>query len=294
MKFSIIIPTCDRPAQLQECLRCVVRQEAASYEIIVTDDSRTETPQHAIQGIQWVRGPRRGPAANRNCGARHATGEWLIFLDDDCLPATGWLAAYEAAAAPALDVMEGMTECPEGDAFALREIVENPHGGALWSCNLAVRRAIFETLGGFDEDFTEACAEDMEFAHRLRAGGMHGVFARHAVVIHPARHFDPCRLLKRTAAHRWIILYRLKTGISPGLAASPVRAIADLVSREWLDSLRLFHHLGRSRNRRRFKQMTLEALWRFVSLPAFLPYYLFWELRYRGMLSRRARSRANG
>jgi GT2 family glycosyltransferase len=294
MKFSIIIPTCDRPAQLQECLRRVVRQEAASYEVIVTDDSRIETPQYAIKGLQWVRGPRRGPAANRNCGARRATGEWLIFLDDDCLPAAGWLAGYEAAAMPEADVMEGLTECPEGDAFALREIVENRNGGALWSCNLAVRREKFEELGGFDEDFTQACAEDMEFAHRLRARGMRSVFVENATVIHPARHFAPSRLLKRTAAHRWILLYRLKAGISPGLAAKPWRAMADLVAREWLDSLRLFYHLGRSRNRRRFKQMTLEALWRFASLPAFLPYYLFWELRHRGMLSRRMQRRANG
>ena len=294
MKFSIIIPTCDRPAQLQECLRRVMAQEAASYEVIVTDDGLTDSPPHAVRGMRWVQGPGRGPAANRNCGARHATGEWLVFLDDDCLPQPGWLAAYEAAAAPGLDVMEGRTECPHSDSFTLHDIVENPDGGAYWSCNLAVRREKFEALGGFDEDFTQPCAEDMEFAHRMRARGLKLAFVADALVIHPPRGMSAERLLRRTAAHRWILLYRLKTGISPALDCSLPRAIADLIAREWLDSLRLFRHLGRAGNRRRLKQMTLEAVWRFVSLPAFLPYYLFWELRFRGMLSRRGRTRGNG
>jgi GT2 family glycosyltransferase len=294
MKFSIVIPTCDRPAQLQECLLRVMAQEASSYEVIVSDDSRAATQQYAADGLRRVQGPQGGPAANRNCGARHATGEWLVFLDDDCLPAPGWLAAYEAAAAPGLDVLEGRTECPHADGFTFHDIVENVVGGAYWSCNLAVRRERFEELGGFDEDFTQACAEDMEFAHRMRARGLKSQFVEAALVIHPPRPVSAGRLLGRTAAHRWILLYRLKTGVSPGLDCSAPRAIADLIVREWLDSLRLFHHLGRRANRRRLKQMTLEALWCFVSLPAFLPYYLFWELRFRRMLSRRARSRGNG
>ena len=44
--------------------------------------------------VRWNEGPRRGPAANRNFGARVADGEWLIFLDDDCNPRPGFLAAY--------------------------------------------------------------------------------------------------------------------------------------------------------------------------------------------------------
>jgi len=290
MKFSIIIPTCNRPAQLQECLRRVMAQEATSYEVIVTDDGGTEAPL-AVQGMRMVHGPRRGPAANRNHGARHATGEWLVFLDDDCLPDPGWLAAYDAAARPEIDVMEGLTACPLPDSFVLHEIVENVKGNVYWSCNLAVRREKFEALGGFDEDFSEACGEDMELAHRTRA--LKRVFVENARVIHPARPFDFGGLLKRTAAHHWILLYRLKTGGAPSLESSAFAAMADLVVREWLDSLRLFRHLSRPGNRRP-RRMTADALWRFASLPAFLPFYLFWDLRHRRMLSRRRATRANG
>ena len=42
--------------------------------------------------VSWGRGPRRGPAANRNAGALRARGEWLAFTDDDCVPDPNWLA----------------------------------------------------------------------------------------------------------------------------------------------------------------------------------------------------------
>jgi GT2 family glycosyltransferase len=228
-----------------------------------------------------VQGPRRGPAANRNCGARRATGEWLVFLDDDCLPDAGWLAAYGQAATTDADVLEGQTVCPLEDAFAFYEIVENVDGGAFWSCNLAVRRVKFEELGGFDEEFTRACAEDMEFAWRMRQRGLRSDFVEQALVTHPPRPMGVRDLLNRTAAHRWILLYRLKTGLGPGLACSASRAVAALVSREVLDKLRMIYHLWRDGDRRRIKGRTLDVLWRCASLPLFFPYYAYWELEYR-------------
>lgn len=284
MKFSILIPTCGRPDQLSECLRRVMSQQAESYEVIVSDDSPAPGPRPEAARVQWVQGPRRGPAANRNCGARRATGEWLVFLDDDCLPEAGWLAAYGEAAADSADVLEGRTECPLEDRFGFYDIVENLKGGAFWSCNLAIRREKFEELGGFDEDFTRPCAEDMELAWRMRERGLRSVFVDRARVTHPARRMGLADLIKRTAWHRWVLLYRLKTMQGPGLGSSPVRAVAELVWREWLDSLRLVFHLRREGERTRIKGNVVKVLWRWVSLPAFLPYYAYWEMRYRRML----------
>jgi GT2 family glycosyltransferase len=259
-------------------------QVGPADEVIVTDDGTVA--QQVPPGVRWVRGPRRGPAANRNSGASRATGEWLVFLDDDCLPEAGWLAAYAAASAPGIDVIEGRTECPQPDRFAFDDIVENLNGGACWSCNLAVRRTIFEELRGFDEDFTEPCAEDMEFAWRMRQRGLVSVFAPEAVVTHPARRMGPRALLARTAAHRWILLYRLKTASAAGLGSSTFRAMADLIIREVLDSMRMIFHL-RTRERNRIKQRTLALIWRCASLAFFLPYYLYWDFKYRRMLAQR-------
>ena len=282
MKFSVVIPTCGRAAKLRECLRRVTAQmgqmgqmgQPGDYEVIVSDDGRVGRSVAAgFEGVEWTRGPRRGPAANRNCGARMASGDWLVFVDDDCLPEHGWLAAYEAAAEVGVDVMEGRTECPMEDRFGFDQIVENLDGGAYWSCNLAVRREKFEELGGFDEDFTEPCAEDMEFAWRMR--GLKSVFVEKATVMHPARRMGMSELLKRTAAHRWVLLYRLKTG--QWVRGSMLRTVVALVGREYLDCLRMLFGLRRGGRR---KGRVLGAVWKLVSLAGFLPYYVYWEVRW--------------
>jgi len=289
MMLSIVIPTCDRADALRECLGRVVDQRAG-YEVIVSDDSRTDGPRRVVAefpGVRWLEGPRRGPAANRNRGASHAKGEWLVFLDDDCLPESGWLEAYGEAITDEVDVLEGRTVCPLQDGFAFYEIVENVDGGAFWSCNLAVRREKFLELRGFDEDFTCACAEDMEFAWRMRKRGLRSVFVEKAAVTHPPREMRMQDLMKRTAAHRWVLLYRLKTGQGPALACSAPRAMAALVLREGMDKLRMTYHLwrdGRNGQSRRIKGRTVEVVWRWISLIGFLPYYSYWEVKYRRIL----------
>ena len=37
-----------------------------------------------------------GSAANRNCAAQHANGEWLLLTDDDCLPQPNWIPGFVA------------------------------------------------------------------------------------------------------------------------------------------------------------------------------------------------------
>ncbi|MFM6530798.1 MAG: glycosyltransferase family 2 protein, partial [Dolichospermum sp.] len=67
------------------------------------DDGYQSTAQEMIEQnypwVKWVAGPGKGPAANRNNGAKYATGEWLAFTDDDCLPDPQWLASYGEAIA---------------------------------------------------------------------------------------------------------------------------------------------------------------------------------------------------
>src|SRR5262249_13064218 len=73
---------------------------ADRYEVIVTDDGAPTSEQLVAERYAWVSwgpGPRRGPAANRNAGARRSGQEWIAFTDDDCVPDPGWLAAFAAA-----------------------------------------------------------------------------------------------------------------------------------------------------------------------------------------------------
>src|ERR1700743_99135 len=89
--ISVIIPTCHRNQDLGRCLGALrpdSQKSPFSYEVIVADDGSKSTAEELIRAeyawARWVAGPRRGPAANRNAGARNARGAWVLFLDDDC------------------------------------------------------------------------------------------------------------------------------------------------------------------------------------------------------------------
>lgn len=198
MKLSLIIPTCRRPDELRNCLQAVTRQAEAlgeiRPEIIVTDDS-PDAAGRSICGawsqVIYVEGPRRGPAANRNQGARRATGEWIIFLDDDCLPLSGWLAAYvEAMRRTSCRVLEGkvVTNAVLGsNEFAPANLT----GGLLWSCNFALRREFFLQIGGFDEHFPFAHLEDVDLRLRLEKAKIPWEFVPDAAVYHPPKKHKP-------------------------------------------------------------------------------------------------------
>ncbi|HEY9599668.1 MAG TPA: glycosyltransferase family A protein [Cyanophyceae cyanobacterium] len=193
--FSVIIPTYHRDDQLAQCLDClaptVQTLPAEHYEVIVSDDGSTTTSQALIAErypwVRWVAGPGRGPAANRNNGAAHAYGEWLVFTDDDCLPDAQWLAAYGEAIAPDIQVYEGKTTCAVGLRSPFEHAPINLTGGCLWSCNLMIKTVLFRKIKGFDETFPYPHMEDIDLRERLNFLEIKTKFIPSAVVDHPPR-----------------------------------------------------------------------------------------------------------
>lgn len=193
--ISVVIPTCGRPQSLARCLDRLApgaqALDSALYEVIISDDAPDGS------GVEWtrmncawaraVRGPGRGPAANRNWGAAHARGAWLAFIDDDCVPESGWLAAFASRIGSGFVVFEGRTTCRAGLKSPMWDAPVNPSGGCLWSCNLMISRELFQTLGGFDERMNRPAMEDVELQWRVRLLGREPLFVPDAVVDHPPR-----------------------------------------------------------------------------------------------------------
>ena len=201
--LSVVIPTCNRPESLALCLARLApgAQHLSSerYEVIVSDDSTGSKSAEAMLGerfpwVRWFDGPRKGPAANRNGGAKQAQAPWLVFTDDDCVPDDNWLWGFAEAIERDTEtntVWEGKTTCREGPLIGpLQEAPINLTGGGLWSCNFCLRCILFESLGGFDETFSIAYMEDVEFHDRLRQRGETIVFVPGAVVDHPIKYYD--------------------------------------------------------------------------------------------------------
>ena len=199
--LTIVIPTRHRNDLLTLCLAQLTPEiqgvPAESFRVIVTDDGSDTTAQQLITErfptVQWVQGPRRGPAANRNHALRLAQSPWVVFTDDDCIPAAGWLRAYSAAIESGeksglpTNIYEGRTVCIAGLDSPLLHAPINETGGWLWSCNMAVKRDLLMQLGGFDEEFPHPHMEDVDFRERAYAHGAQICFLPDAVIDHPPR-----------------------------------------------------------------------------------------------------------
>jgi glycosyltransferase involved in cell wall biosynthesis len=303
LTFSVVIPTCGRQDRLARCLESLrpgtQLAGSDSYEVIVTDDARGQTVEAMMHAqfpwAKWVQGPSRGPAANRNNGARHARGEWVCFIDDDCVASKEWIAAFlEASSDKSIDVLEGQTTVPDQRDNPFLHGICNTEGGAYWSCNLGIRRERFLALGGFDEDFLEPASEDMEFAHRFKAHHLRGKFYPEAQVFHPAVPVSWSKFLKRQFLVRWSALYCYKVDVGLHLSDSPgtnvLHALKDMI----LKNLRLSWHDFRYWNGDYWRSRMFRLVIRWVTFPVILPYYLYWVYRFHRQLTANDLSRTPG
>ncbi len=244
--FTVVIPTRDRNPLLAQCLdRLAPGQQtldAARYEVVVTDDSVTEAARALVTSrypwARWSPGPRRGPAANRNAGARAGAGDLVVFVDDDCLPERDLLAGYAGALRDGTSVYEGRITCLEGVTSPRQTAPENLHGGVLWSCNFAIRRDDYLRLGGFDERFPHPHMEDVDLRDRIAAAALPSVFVPEASVDHPPRRLPFGARLARM--HQAGVLYMT---LHP-----PVRSLPSFLLNEARAKLSLVRRRPKSRD----------------------------------------------
>jgi len=91
IKVSFIIPVYNRPEEIKELLQSFLIQDTIiEYEIIISEDGSTETSEDVISSFQnlpirYFYKPNSGPGDSRNYGMKHATGDFFIILDSDCI-----------------------------------------------------------------------------------------------------------------------------------------------------------------------------------------------------------------
>src|SRR5439155_21748628 len=97
-RFSIIVPTYKRPAQLAACLQAIARLDYPrdGFEVIVVNDGSQAPPQALIASFKdrldmtLLKQAHAGPCAARNTGTVKARGKYLAFSADDCMPVSEW------------------------------------------------------------------------------------------------------------------------------------------------------------------------------------------------------------
>ncbi|MFD0922717.1 glycosyltransferase family 2 protein [Saccharopolyspora rosea] len=117
---SVVVPTRDKAPRLALTLACLAEQrDAPATEVVLVDDGCTDDTRAVAAAaplpVVVVRGAERGRAAARNASAAAAAGENLVFLDDDVLVGSGFVAAHVAAAGPDRFVHGGLRELPSAE-----------------------------------------------------------------------------------------------------------------------------------------------------------------------------------
>jgi len=216
---SVVITTYNRSDALLAVLRGLERQTDRNFEVIVADDGSRPEHQKAIQEsivarslrVTHVWHPDVGFTASRirNRGVAASRGEYIVFLDGDCVPEVDFIARHRSLAQPGFfvngsrvllspdltnrvvsdgepisgrSVVYWVAQRMRGQASKLSGLVRLPDGGlrtnrkfswkGIRSCNFGVWRTDFERVNGFDESFVGWGHEDADFVLRLHNSGV--------------------------------------------------------------------------------------------------------------------------
>jgi len=202
---TVVVPTYGRPMQIRACLTALASQTLRdAWEVVVVDDGSPQPVEGFLSDsfaaqldLRIVRQDNLGPSAARNRGVDESRGTFIAFTDDDCCPQPDWLERLASAAAARPEALIGGTTTNglPGKLFssASQLIIDlvyehfnaNPDRCHFFaSNNMMCSRRRFLELGGFDESFRRAGAEDRDFCDRWRTKGWPLVWQPSARVEH--------------------------------------------------------------------------------------------------------------
>jgi glycosyltransferase involved in cell wall biosynthesis len=192
--ISIIIPARNEALRIGAQLAALAPQLDADTEVIVADNGSTDGTVRAVN--EWAdrmpvrvvdAGARRGQAAARNIAAATARGDLLVFVDADDVVLPNYVDAWRSiddsvAFASGPVIFFGSDEAPPRTSDRAPKQLPIQMGFLRYAlgANCAVRRAVFERSGGFDETYPPS--EDVELSWRLQLMGVPLTFVPDAVV----------------------------------------------------------------------------------------------------------------
>jgi GT2 family glycosyltransferase len=199
-KMSVVVCSYNGSRTIADCLDGLQNLDYPTFEVIVVDDGSTDaTPQIASEyGARVIRTANQGLGAARNEGMRAATGEIVAYIDDDARPDPHWLT-YLANMYLQTDFVAigGPNVAPQEDGRIAEAVAHAPGGPVhvlvtdtvadhLPGCNLTIRRAALEAIGGFDTRYS-AAGDDVDVCWRLQENGGKLGFHPGAMVWHHRR-----------------------------------------------------------------------------------------------------------
>jgi glycosyltransferase involved in cell wall biosynthesis len=218
MNVSVIVPTYNRPRALKLCLTSLAGQSMVPSEVLIADDGSSSETRDFVQEMQgslhdifpikhvWQEdiGFRKPKILNQ--AVRQTTGEYLIFIDGDCMAHRHFIRAHVEHSDPAailggkrVEIGRTLTEqlLKEGavlNSFSPRLIMDSLTGNSrkveeaiqiknpllrrlmhrdqitddgIWGCNFSLYKDLFMEINGCDEDFLDGSLEDNDLGIRV-------------------------------------------------------------------------------------------------------------------------------
>jgi len=210
LKTTVIIATHNRPDSIRRLVASLTPELAAgSREIIIAENGTPAPMQLSLEGapLSHLHEPRAGKCRVQNRAIAEASGEILVFLDDDLVVAPGYLAAVDQFFDTHREfaAMKGRiltAEDPEKKVGPLAPYLDLPiadHGDdvievrGVLGANMAFRAGALRQVGPFDERLGPGAGgheEETEMSQRMRRAGFRIGYAPKALVYHEV---DPSR-----------------------------------------------------------------------------------------------------
>jgi len=183
MDISIIIPVYNSASTLRQCLLALNNSSFSDFEVLVVDDKSEDDSVSIARKFPCkviLLDENMGPAGARNEGVRQASGEILLFVDSD-------MVVHEDAVERIVNTFEKKPDvsCVSG-IYSKKPLLSVGLTGwyrclqtHYWKKSTvgyttrftislgAIKRDVFEAVGGFDEEYKKADVEDYEIGHRL-------------------------------------------------------------------------------------------------------------------------------
>jgi glycosyltransferase involved in cell wall biosynthesis len=218
MNITVIVPTYNRPRALKLCLMSLARQSVVPHEVMIADDGSAEETRAMVTNLQrelqrffpirhvWHedRGFRKPMILNET--VRQATGDYLVFIDGDCMAHRHFVRSHRDWSAPdailsgkRVEIGKELTErllarglvlnsfsprlvwdAARGRSRKVEEalMIRNPYlrrmlhrdritDDGVWGCNFSLSRDLFFAINGCDEDFQDGSIEDNDLGIRV-------------------------------------------------------------------------------------------------------------------------------
>jgi glycosyltransferase involved in cell wall biosynthesis len=199
-EISVVVCTYNGSRTIRNCFENLLKLDYPNFEVIVVNDGSTDESANIAREYDFrlISSENQGLSSARNIGLEAATGEIVVFIDDDAFPDRDWLK-YLAATFLTTDCagVGGPNIAPIGDG-KIADCINNAPGGPAHvlvsdreaehvpGCNMAFRKDCLKAIEGFDPQFKIA-GDDVDLCWRIQQCGGWLAFAPAAMVWHHRR-----------------------------------------------------------------------------------------------------------